>query len=517
MKLERADLWIVLWFFTLALALRFFSPIMLTSPANGLITNCVHSTPVDAAGHLGTLCGLAYPYQMAGSDGTPARGEVFDEIHFADAAHGYLKGLGCLPDYAEPGLEFCDPEPPLAKELIAAGEWGDGKWRQLTEGARGDPADLGFNTFGWRIMVCIFGSLVVPLMYLLAFGLWPNRWFAATAAFLCCLDGMFFVQSRIAMLDIFPIFFIMLSYTLFLFHLRSQRWSSSLLTLMLTGIALGLAISTKWIALAALASIGFFLAARVGLTYLNRERRSVSLPENLPGNVPPTLYIGTAAMALLAIPAAVYTLSWLPFFFWGRMHSLGDLVSYQFQLYDWLASFTGSHPFASKWYTWPFLYRPVLYYSGDLGLDGYGQSLVAKIIDLGNPIIWWASILAILSLPYFLFKKRSWAAAVILVGFITQYFPFVRVIRMTFLYYMFGALIFMILALAFVLARIHQSEGKIFFRWPGLAERVSVQKLVLPGFLILTVLFFSYFYPIWSGEPLGNSDWLSRMWFPSWM
>src|SRR5262249_60030729 len=125
---------------------------------------------------------------------TPPEGEIFDEIYFGVFAHDDLKGIA-----------YFDPEPPLSKLFIAAGEWLYGWWRATFEGAHGDYADLGFNTYGWRIMSVIFGTLCVPLMYLLARPLWPNRLFAITPATLTRFDGMFFVQSPIGMLALFPI------------------------------------------------------------------------------------------------------------------------------------------------------------------------------------------------------------------------------------------------------------------------------------------------------------------------
>jgi dolichyl-phosphate-mannose-protein mannosyltransferase len=154
-------------------------------------------------------------------------------------------------------------------------------------GARGSYADLGFNTYGWRIMVCVFGSLCVPLMYLLALLLWRIRWFALAAATMVCFDGLFFVESRIAVIDIFPSFFIMLAYVCFLVHLGSRGQKSALATLLLTGVVVGLGISAKWIALAAWASILLFLIVRplmrhVGVT-VGRGKRAWSWRLGGPG------------------------------------------------------------------------------------------------------------------------------------------------------------------------------------------------------------------------------------------
>src|SRR5204862_7590008 len=157
---------------------------------------------------------------------------------------------------------YFDPEPPLAKEIIAAGEWGYGWYRSTFQSARGDYIDLGFNTFGWRIAACIFGVLCIPMMYLLARRLWPNRLFAIVAATLVCFDGMFFIQSRIGMIDIFPIFFILASYFLFLVHIQSRSFNTSMLSLVALGTVLGIGMASKWSVLAAWASIVFLLVMR---------------------------------------------------------------------------------------------------------------------------------------------------------------------------------------------------------------------------------------------------------------
>lgn len=515
-------------FLMVAFVLRFFSPLMLAVPDlfSGQflpITNCVHNTPINFHNQTGTLCGLAYPYQRNYAQDnqapTPPNGQVFDEIYFGVFAYDDLKGIA-----------YFDPEPPLSKLIIASGEWLYGWWRATFEGARGDYADLGFNTFGWRIMSCIFGSLCVPMMYLFARKLWPNRLFAITAATLTCFDGMFFVQSRIGMIDIFPIFLILLCYTLFLVHLDSRSERDSVVTLLLTGVACGLAVAAKWIALAAIASIVFFLAARPllrrwGLTPGDGERRwwgRLAESPGLPGRARAELYVPAALLAFVAIPAVIYIASWIPFFTRGQFHTLADLVEYQRQAYIYHATLTATHPYGSAWFSWPFLYRPVAYYYEyqGLGTDALtGHPLVGGIVDLGNPIIWWASIPAVLALPYFVVRHRSFPAAVILVGFITQYLPWSRITRVIFLYHMFGGLIFMVVALAFVLTQMQQA-GPI--RLQVFGDHLALPtRFLVPAFLALVVLFFAYFYPVWTALPISDQAYLSpfpgKMWLRTWI
>jgi dolichyl-phosphate-mannose--protein O-mannosyl transferase len=405
--------------------------------------------------------------------------------------------------------------------FIAAGEWGYGWYRAHFEGVKGDYMDLGFNTFGWRIAACLFGTLCIPMMYLFARRLWPNRLFAIAAAVLVCFDGMFFVQSRIGMIDIFPIFFILLSYFLYLVHIQSRTRRASLISLVALGISLGIGIASKWIVLAAFASIGFLLLMRLVRHAVPLRIGPASNPwwewgrgygPAFPGGVYWPTYLAIGAIALIAIPLAIYVASWYPFFARGQFHSLADLIDYQKSSFQYHAHLTATHPYGSPWWSWPFLSRPVLYYAeySGLGVDKWtGQSLVAWMSNLGNPWIWWTSLPAVLSLPYFIIRHKSFPATVILLGFITQYAPWSQISRVIFMYHMFGGLIFMILALAFVLAHIAH-------RLPELGRTLLVIHLGM------AVFFFGYFYPVWTALPISNSAlyfssgtpiWGPKLWF----
>src|SRR5258706_152192 len=74
---------------------------------------------------------------------------------------------------------------------------------------------FGFNSFGWRFMPALFGTALIPLMYLLARQLLSVRFFAIAAGVLMAFDGMTFVESRTAVIDIIPITLAVLAYLLF--------------------------------------------------------------------------------------------------------------------------------------------------------------------------------------------------------------------------------------------------------------------------------------------------------------
>src|SRR5581483_1836356 len=122
---------------------------------------------------------------------------------------------------------------------------------------------------------------------------------------------------------------------------------------------------------------------------------------------------------------------------------------------------------------------------------------------------------------WYAFRDRSFPAVLIVVGFVTQYLPWARVPRVIFLYHMFGGLIFMVLALAFVLARLAGSAGfEVRF---GDRARLAVRGRTLAwAHLVIAVLFFAWFYPLWTGLPMSAKPLLigfpaGKAWFPTWV
>jgi dolichyl-phosphate-mannose--protein O-mannosyl transferase len=340
---------------------------------------------------------------------------------------------------------------------------------------------------------------------------------------------MFFIQSRIAMLDIFVAFLIVLAYWLFLLHLDSNSPRQSTWTLLLTGTALGLGIATKWSVLAAWGVILFLLAvwiARKRLPFHLSWRREAEPPAAerslaIPGGDAPWLYAMTVVFAFLAIPLVIYLASWFPFFIRGQFHTLGDIINHDYQAFQFNATLTATHPYGSKWYTWPLLYRPVLYYfEGNLGTDAWTQMpLEAAINDLGNPWIWWTSLPCLVAMVYFVWRRHSFAALLIGLAFAAQYLPWSRVSRVLFLYEMAAALPFMVLALAFVLTRI--AERNFAMNLAG-ARFTLLGREVAYMHLFVALLFFLYFYPLWTGLPLSNQALLGhfphgKIWFPKWI
>ena len=488
LRLERADWgWLITLTFVAAL-LRFGSPFFLdflSHPGSG--------PPITAwgIGHQ-YQAGAAVRATICHSSDTiaPCTPYVFDELYFANDAHDDLLGR-----------DYLDPEPPLAKLIIAFGI-----------------KIFGFQPFGWRVMSAIFGTLLVALMYLLARQLLPMRIFALAAGFLTTFDGMTFVQSRIGMIDIFPIVFIVCAYLAFQLHLRADTASRQRLTVVLTALLLGLALGAKWISLAAYGTIVVLLVASLIRRRISYERATAAVAvvslALLPGIVYLLTFTRYLAIAHGLTGFSPPALGFSPFHL-DPGQAWRQLAEFHKWTFNYHYNLRAPHPYYSPWYSWPVLYRPVAYYfqGQGLGLDPVtGGGLVAEIYNLGNPVIWWASIAGVLVVAATFIMRRTFALGFILLAFAAGWLPFSRVPRGLFLYHMFGGLPLMILGLAFLLSQVWPIAVS---RWGVVGARLG--RILVLGYLVTVFAFFCYLYPLWTGLPLSYNAWLEHMWFPSWI
>lgn len=514
----------------------------------------------DFATHPGSwppvrVMGLGHPFQAP-------NGYIFDEVYFAQDACKDLVGM-----------DYFDPEPPLAKLVIAAGIVVGGTWMHYdrsyqhqvsnTGGASHDNTCEaagtlpGFGTWGWRLASLVFGTALVPLAYLLALHIRADRFFATAAAILMTFDGMAFVQSRIGMIDAVALALMLLAYLAFHVHLKARTNRGWWVTAILLGLSVGLAVSAKWTSLAAW---GTMLVVLVGGWALRQDSRMRGLRRQAEKVGPrdpivrPILY----AIILVVIPGLVYIGSYFRYnsiphcaavtgsgleipaicpassaapvalrlapahlgsaTVWYPTHV--DLGQYLHQIkvhdqwaFDYHAHLTATHPYGSKWYTWPLLLRPVAYYYQDgLGTDSLTHSpLREEVFNLGNPTIWWASIAALIYCAVVAIRRRTYASIFIVIAFAAAWLPFSRVSRVMFLYHMFVSLPLMIFAVAYALADLR-----------GRAVRVSAGLMRLPtlqgrhlanAYLGVVVLIFVFFYPLWSALPISGDSWSQRIWF----
>ena len=122
------------------------------------------------------------------------------------------------------------------------------------------------NAFGWRLPGMLLGALMAGLLYLLARVLFARRSVAVLAAVLVIAEGMAFANSRIGMNDVYVTTFLVLAALLFapLYLGRRRPWTAVAL-LVGTGLALGLALASKWVALYAIGGLALVVLFRSGL------------------------------------------------------------------------------------------------------------------------------------------------------------------------------------------------------------------------------------------------------------
>ena len=155
-----------------------------------------------------------------------------------------------------------------------------------------------------------------------------------------------------------------------------------------------------------------------------------------------------------------------------------------------------TNPFASPAWSWPLVRRPMIYYSEPRTSAGR-----ETIVAMGNPLVWWAALLALASLAVRWARERPFdAARVAVVGFAFMYLPLLVVSSArsaTFLYYMLPSVPFMCLAVAAVPRD-----------W-----NVTWSRRVVIGFSLAAAMLFAYFYPVLVGAPLSEASLQARQWF----
>ena len=127
--------------------------------------------------------------------------------------------------------------------------------------------ELGSHAFAWRLPGVILGAVTAACLYLLARILFRRRLVAALVGVFVLFDGMFFVQSRIGMNDIYVGTFIVAAYTVFAavwtgwWRGRSAFW----VAMPLIGALLGLALASKWVGLYAIGGVVMLILVRSAL------------------------------------------------------------------------------------------------------------------------------------------------------------------------------------------------------------------------------------------------------------
>ncbi len=126
---------------------------------------------------------------------------------------------------------------------------------------------IGSHAFAWRLPGVIAGALTAGLLFLLARILFRRRIVAVLAGLFVLVDGLFFVQARIGMNDVYVGLFIVAAYTVFAaiwtgwWRGRPAFW----LGMPIVGLLLGLALASKWVAAYAIGALVLLVLVRSAL------------------------------------------------------------------------------------------------------------------------------------------------------------------------------------------------------------------------------------------------------------
>ena len=162
--------------------------------------------------------------QYAQYEGNYKNQTIFDEICYPRTGYEYLNNMM--------GFEYTHP--PLGKIFIALGI-----------------KIFGMTPFGWRIVGTLFGTAMIPAMYLFSKKLFKDRIYALLGATLIMFDCMHFTQTRTCLIDSYSVLFIILMYyymTDIYMNCDQKVTKKYIKSLALSGLFFSLGVATKWIA-----------------------------------------------------------------------------------------------------------------------------------------------------------------------------------------------------------------------------------------------------------------------------
>lgn len=404
-------------------------------------------------------------------------GMYFDELYHGRTAYEHLHGMA----------PYENSHPPLGKILIMTGI-----------------AIFGMSPFGWRIVGCLFGIFMLPIMYAFAKRLFKKSEYAFLSAALFACDFMHFTQTRIATIDVYAVFFIILMYD-FMYQYACTDFlrdgvKKTLKPLALAGVFFGLGAASKWTCIYA----GGGLALILLLHLLRLYRENGKLPD---GEDKKKYWRGTVQTLLfcclfyIVIPAVIYVLSYIPYMLSVEHYDLKGIWGVQEFIFSYHSGLKATHPYQSAWWQWPLDLRPTWYY---VGYDAAGTR-AGTISAFGNPLVWWVCSAGMLILLIMLFTRElsyKRENGVLACAAVANYLPWVLVPRCTFAYHYFPMVPFIILASVYIIQRLDALRPE-YQRWKW-------------AWLGMCLLLFVLFYPVISGKMVSVEYIKALEWLPGW-
>ncbi|WP_298911370.1 phospholipid carrier-dependent glycosyltransferase [uncultured Nostoc sp.] len=471
---------------------------------------------------------------------------VFDEVYFAKFGNNYLTHT-----------PFFNAHPPLSQYLIGIGIWIGSHipfWHDTVNGLTGSMR----SPWTYRWFNALTGSFIPLVVAAIAYQLSYRRSFAILAGLFTACDGIFLVESRYALSNIYIVIFGLLGHWFLLLALDNQNRRRSF-WLVFAGITFGASVGTKWNGLWFLSGAYLiWIAAWVirGMhSFLNSKLffRSLSLKEaegrsqeaevstyssssQTPLQNLTQLNIFQMLFYLGIIPAFIYSIIWIPHL---QLDKTYGFIAVHQQILKFHLHLGGNspnvHPYCAAWYKWPLMTRPMAYYyqtaesiteplpvMGPPLPAGAGQ-VIYDVHAMGNPFLWWFGVAAILFLVgmlvsqlviFWVKEKRfsvpatlsvdTWIALYLVINYAANLLPWVKVTRCVFIYHYMCAVVFVFLAIAWFVDQCLRSYYQQLR-----AIGVTITFIILVAFI--------FWMPVYLGLPLSHNGYKLRMWFNSWI
>ncbi|MEG1027836.1 MAG: phospholipid carrier-dependent glycosyltransferase, partial [Oscillospiraceae bacterium] len=401
-------------------------------------------------------------------------GTYFDEVYHARTAYEHINGIA----------PYEISHPPLGKLIISIGV-------RL----------FGMTPFGWRFMGALLGVLMLPLLYTLLKCLFGNTLISVCGTVVFAFDFMHFVQTRIATIDSYAVFFILLMYLCFYLFLRSDKlgqpvWKSRL-PLALAGLFFGIGCACKWTVLYGGIGLGvLWLMHWVGRLHTEGKTAQQAFWSN----------VRWCLLFFVAVPLFVYYISYTPYgtavgLQGAKMYFSRDYLSIvlenQSYMLHYHSSLSSEHIYSSRWYEWLLDLRPMLYWVEK------SEGISASIAAFVSPLLCWGGLASVGATAYLGVRRKDTRALFLVVGYLAQLLPWAFVSRTTFVYHYFACTVFLTLCLCYVLNYLREKG----YCWKGFAWGISSASIGL----------FVVFYPILSGTAVSDSyqnflRWLPKFW-----
>ena len=402
----------------------------------------------------------------------------FDEIYHARTALEHMRAMN----------PYEISHPPLGKLIIALGI-----------------SLFGMTPFGWRFSGVLFGVAMLPLVYAFSRKLFGRGAVPVCCTLLLAADFMHFVQTRIATIDTYGVFFTLCMYYFMYRWLFPEKENLLSLSppegkrrdLALAGLFFGLGAASKWTCLYAGAGLGVIWAIHWAFRFAGEKKAALR---------PFGRNVLFCLVFFVLVPALIYYAAYYPY---GAAKGLGGLGAYfkadylktvldnQGYMFRYHSGVNATHPYSSRWYQWMLDVRPILYY---LDYNGSARSSFGAFV---NPVLCWAGLAGLFVLGWCAFARRDRKALFLLLGYLAQLVPWIFISRVTFEYHYFPCSVFLVLTLGYVFSLLRENVGS----W-----RTAVW-----GLTALNAVVFILFYPaLWGAELNTKTASLLYRWLPTW-